>query len=141
MSANLRNTPFGDPFRILPTRSTAKTRLGVNDGFHLTWEKKVLPDSVGAGNYAYETYGLPPFGVFGRGNIHVENPLRETFPASYVFQAVGIDALPARGVFQGQWITQPLMDPNAAAAMGIVLPGAIAGGPNQIGNFAPTLAP
>lgn len=140
-SANLRNTPFGDPMRIAQTRSTEKTRLGVNDGFHLTFERKVLPDNVGAGRYAYETYGLPPFGVFGRGNIHVENPSMRAQPAAYVFQAVGVDALPARGVFQGQWITQPLMDPNAAANAGIVLPGAVVPSRNEIVTNAVTLSP
>jgi hypothetical protein len=108
-------------------------RLGVHDGYHLTWEKKELPGS-GAQQYAWETYGLPPYPRFGNGNIHVTNPLRETSPASYTFQAVGIVGSPPQGQLQGQFVTQPLMDPTVAEYAGIVLPGVIPNNisPNQV---------
>jgi len=117
--------------------ATEKKRLGVNDGYHLTWEKKPLP-GMGAMQYAWETYGLPPYARFGFGNIWVQNPLRETFPASYTFQNVGVVGIPPAGQFQGQFTTQPLMDPTSAELAGIVLPGAIQNNysPNAIVNGA-----
>lgn len=117
--------------------ATEKKRLGVNDGYHLTWEKKPLP-GAGAGQYAWETYGLPAYARFGTGNIHVTNPLRETSPASYSFQSVGVVGVPPQGVLQGQFTTQPLMDPRTAEQTGIVIPGVIVNNvsPNQIVNGA-----
>jgi hypothetical protein len=103
-------------------------RLGTVGDYHLTWEKKTLPNA-GAGQYSFETYGLPPFPRDGNGNIHVENPLRETYPAAYAFQNVGIVGVPPSGVLQGQLTTQPLMDPAIAEAAAIVLPGAV---PNSV---------
>lgn len=132
--------PKGDPLRIFTTRSTDKRRVGVRGGYHLTWEKKVLPDAVGAGNYAFETYGQPASAPFGFGNINVQNPSRATAPASYVFQAVPIVGIPPRGMLQGQFVTQPLMDPNHAQRLGVILPGAIVA-TNAISRGGPALAP
>lgn len=125
-----------DPFRIRHKREIVRQ----GSGKYLTWERQILPDA-GAGQYSWETYGLPPFGFYGRGNIHVERPLNATSPASYVFQSVGIVGIPPTSIFQGQMITQPLMDPNSAEQMGIVLPGAVPNAPNAIGNGGPVLAP
>lgn len=130
--------PLGNPFRVHHEKRKPVTRQGVADGYHLTWEKQTLPDA-GAGQYSWETYGLPPYAVYGFGNINVTNPLRETFPASYVFQSVGIVGNPPKSIVQGQFITQPLLDPNSAVNMGIVSPGAIAPAPNAISNSAPIL--
>lgn len=132
--------PLGNPFRIFHRKRTHKEILGTTHNSHLTWEKKELP-GAGAGQYAWETLGQPIFPVFGRGNIHVENPLKETFPASYVFQSVGVVGIPPTGVLQGQFVTQPLMDPDTAANIGIVLPGSVSPAPNAIGNSSPVLAP
>jgi len=116
-------------------RTHREKRLG--KGYHLTWEKRDLP-GAGAGQYAYETYGLPAYARDGFGNIHVEQPLRETAPASFVFQNVGIVGIPPSGQLQGQFTTQPLMDPSSAEAMGVVLPGAVPNSvsPNGIVNGA-----
>lgn len=122
---------MGVSFNIFHRKRTASEklkRMGTRDGFHLTWEKKTLPNA-GAGQYAWETYGLPPYARDGFGNIHVENPLRETFAAAYAFQNVGIVGIPPSGVLQGQLTTQPLMDPSIAENSGVVLPGAI---PNNL---------
>jgi hypothetical protein len=133
--------PRGSPFRLHNTRRTGKQLvLGTRGHAHFTWEKKELPDA-GAGQYAWETYGLPPYARFGFGNIQVQNPLRETFPASYVFQAVGIVGNPPTSMVQGQFVTQPLMDPDTAANIGVVTPGAVNAGPNAITNSAPILSP
>jgi len=105
-------------------RKPHEVRKGVDGGSHLTWEKRELP-GAGAGQYSWETFGLPPYARFGFGNITVQNPLRETFPASYTFQSVGIVGVPPQGLLQGQFTTQPLMDPASAQAAGIVLPGAV----------------
>jgi hypothetical protein len=102
--------------------------LGTQGDSHLTWEKKPLP-GAGAGQYAWETYGLPAYARDGFGNIHVEQPLRETFAASFAFQNVGIVGVPPSGLLQGQFTTQPLMDPALAEAAGIVLQGAV---PNAV---------
>ena len=103
-------------------------RYGVHDGYHLTWQKRELP-GAGAGQYSWETYGLPQYARDGFGNIHVEQPLRETFPGAYTFQNVGIVGIPPAGQLQGQFVTQPLMDPTSAEQSGIVLPGVI---PNSV---------
>jgi hypothetical protein len=130
--------PFARPFQIREKGEVK--RLGANAGYHLTWERKTLP-GAGAGQYAWETYGLPPYPRYGSGNIQVTNPLRETFPASYHFQAVGIVGNPPSSIVQGQFITQPLMDGSQAADAGLVSFGAVNGGPNAISNPSPILAP
>ena len=134
--------PIANPFAIHHSRRTPKqlTKLGTRDHYRMTFEKKALP-GAGAGQYAYETLGLPPYPVYGYSGAHVQNPLRETFPASYVFQAVGLVGNPPLSMVQGQFITQPLMDPSTAADVGIVAPGAIAPGPNAITNSSPVLGP
>jgi len=125
--------------RIFHRKRTAveKKRLGVADGYHLTWEKKQLP-GAGAQQYAWETYGLPAYPRFGTGNIWVQNPLHETFPGTYTFQNVGIVGIPPAGQLQGQFTTQPLMDPTTAEMAGLVIPGAIQNNfsPNAIVNGA-----
>jgi hypothetical protein len=127
-----------NPFNIFHKKRNPTKRLGVNDGYHLTWERKTLP-GAGAGQYAWETYGLPPYARFGFGNINVTNPLKETFPASYVFQAVGLVGNPPTSIVQGQFTTQPLMDPSLAEGIGIVAPGAVTAAPNAITNASPVL--
>lgn len=128
-----------NPFAIFGKR-TDKHKIGTDGHAKLTWERKELP-GAGAGQYAWETYGLPAYPPYGSGNINVQNPLRETFPAAYVFQAVPTVGLPSQGIIQGQFVTQPLVDPNNAAAFGIVAPGALNTGPNAIVNGAPILSP
>jgi hypothetical protein len=128
------------PFRIFGRKQTAVEKLGRGGHERLTWEFKPLP-GAGAGQYAWETYGLVQYPVFGRGNIHFQRPLKETFPAAYVFQAVGMVGIPPQGILQGQFITQPLLDPNQATALGVVAPGAVTTGPNVIVNGAPILNP
>lgn len=134
--------PLANPFRIHHGKRGDTSRQGditrKGQGYHLTWEKRDLPDA-GAGQYSWETLGLPPYAPYGFGNINVTNPLRETFPASYVFQAVGIVGNPPKSIVQGQFTTQPLMDPSNAVNNGIVAPGAIALGPNIIANSSPLL--
>src|ERR1700729_2709872 len=126
----LLSAPGFNPFSVqhTPRKHGKLTVLGTRGHSKLRWEKKELP-GAGAGQYAWETYGLPPYAVYGFGNINVTNPLRETFPASYVFQAVGIVGNPPLSMIQGQFITQPLMDPDTAANIGIVTPGSVNAGP------------
>ncbi|MDE2020002.1 MAG: hypothetical protein KGJ13_06690 [Patescibacteria group bacterium] len=130
-----------NPFAIFHEKRTPKqkTKLGEADHYRFTFERKELP-GAGAQQYAFETLGLPPYPTFGYSGSHVTNPLRETFPASYVFQAVGIVGNPPLSIVQGQIITQPLMDPTQAVNQGVVLPGAITGGPNAITNASPVLS-
>lgn len=132
--------PIGNPFRIFHSERKPVVRQGVADGYHLTWEKQKLPDA-GAGQYSWETFGLPPYARYGFGNINVQQPLHETFPASYVFQSVGVVGNPPSSLVQGQFITQPLMDPDTAANFGVVTPGAIPASPNMISSPSPVLAP
>lgn len=128
------------PFRIFTRKQTAIEKLGRGGHERLTWEFKPLP-GAGAGQYAWETFGLPQYSRFGFGNIPVTNPLRETFPAAYAFQTAGLVGIPPQGLLQGQFVTQPLLDPNQATALGIVAPGSITTGPNSIVNGAPILNP
>lgn len=133
--------PKGNPFSVFHSKRTPKQikRLGVRNDYRMTFERKELP-GAGAQQYAFETLGLPPYPTFGYSGSHVENPLKETFPASYVFQAVGIVGNPPLSIAQGQIITQPLMDPTSAVNQGVVLPGSISGGPNAITNASPVLS-
>jgi hypothetical protein len=140
MLLGLLSGPLGNPFRIFHRKRRPQEVLGTAHNYHLTWERQELPDA-GAGQYSWETYGLPPYARFGFGNINVTNPLRETFPASYVFQSVGIVGIPPSGMLQGQFITQPLMDPDTAANIGVVLPGSVQAAPNAISNSSPVLGP
>lgn len=128
---------FPNPFRV-HHKKRKPVRMGMHDGYHLTWERKELP-GAGAGQYAWETYGLPPYARFGFGNINVQNPLKETFPASYVFQAVGLVGNPPSSIVQGQFITQPLMDPNTSEALGLTLPGAVNAPNAVVTNASPSL--
>jgi hypothetical protein len=129
-------------FQIFHKKRTAAHKLrSATPGHILTLERQELPGS-GAQQYSWETYGLPVYPVFGRGNIPVTNPLRETFPGSYALQAVGIVGVPPTGILQGQFTTQPLMNPNDATAFGVVQSGQIpAGAYNIIPPSNPTLAP
>lgn len=128
-----------NPFRVLQKQDAIK-KLGRGRHYAMTWEKKELP-GAGASQYAWETYGLPMSPTYCVGNIVVTNPLRETFPGGYVFQAVGLVGIPPQGQIQGQFITQPLIDPFSAESLGVVAPGAISVGPNSIVNGAPVLGP
>lgn len=104
------------------------------------WEKRPLP-SAGANSYAFLTQGLPVTSI-ARGNILVTNPLRETFPGSYAKQTAVLVGNPPFGYFQGQFVTQPLMNPNQASALGIADPNALPPGAyNAIPTAAPVLAP
>lgn len=132
--------PLGNPFSMRHPKRGQVTKLGTRGHSKLTWERKELP-GAGAGQYAWETFGLPPYPAYGRGNIQVQNPLRETFPASYHLQAVAIVGNPPKSIVQGQFVTQPLMDPSTAANVGVVTPGAINPGPNAILNASPILGP
>lgn len=133
--------PLANPFRIHhKERPVTKLGGGPGENYYLTWEKTELP-GAGAGQYAFETYGLPPYAPYGFGNINVQNPLKETFPASYVFQSVGVVGNPPSSMVQGQFITQPLMDPDTAANFGVVTAGAIPNAPNMISSASPVLSP
>lgn len=134
--------PHGNPFAVHHKKRAPRElkKLGVAEHYRMTFERKELP-GAGAQQYAFETLGLPAYPTFGYSGSHVTNPLRETFPASYVFQAVGIVGNPPASIVQGQFITQPLMDPSTAEQRGVVLPGAIRGGPNAINSASPILAP
>ncbi len=136
MFAKLAAGPHANPFKLRPTKRDGKpVTKGIQGDYRLTWQKRELPDA-GAMSYSFETYGLPAYARYGFGNINVTKPLQETFPASYVFQSVGMVGNPPAGILQGQFVTQPLMDPNAARAQGI-----IAGGSNVINSGSPVLSP
>ena len=134
--------PHGSPFATFHRKRAPKElkRLGTNDHYRMTFERKELP-GAGAQQYAFETLGLPAYPTFGYSGSHVTNPLRETSPFGYTFQAVGIVGNPPLSIVQGQIITQPLMDPSDSASIGAVLPGSISAGPNAITNASPVLAP
>lgn len=131
--------PLSNPLKVYHAKRGPITKLGTSGHYRMTFERKELP-GAGAQQYAFETLGLPPYPVYGRGNINVTNPLRETFPASYHFQAVGLVGNPPKSIVQGQFVTQPLMDPDVAANIGVVHPGAVNPGPNAISNSSPLLS-
>jgi hypothetical protein len=107
-----------------------------------TWERKSLP-GAGAQQYAYETYGTPLYDfALGNGATFIRRPLLETQPASWANFATPIVANPPQNIFQGQFATQPLMDPNTAVGLGLTVDGAIPPDSyNLMPSFAPTLAP
>lgn len=108
----------------------------------MTWERKELPNA-GAMQYAYETYGTPVYDfVIGNGATFVRRPLRETTPALWAHFTAPITGNPPSNVFQGQFATQPLVDPNTAQALGLTVAGAIPPGAyNTIPPQGPALAP
>jgi len=80
----------------------------LEDGtYHAVWERKRMPDP-GAQNYAWETYGLPPFTPIGTG-IPTQQPLIATSEQVYTMQAVSLVGMPT---VSGQILGQPLFDPN-----------------------------
>jgi len=128
-------------FDIFHTKRQPRHVIKDIGGHHkFVLERRDLP-SAGAQQYAFLSQGLPLYAV-SRGNILVTNPLHETFPAAYAQYAVGLIGNPPSGYFQGQFTTQPLMNPNQANALGIIEPGQLPPGAyNSIPTGAPTLAP
>lgn len=121
-------------------RKPEHVRKTVGHEKEFVWEKRDLP-SAGANSYAFLSQGLPLYTYWGNG-IRVTNPLRETTPASYAKQTAAIIGNPYSGYFQGQFVTQPLMNPNNATALGIVQPGQLPPGAyNTLPTNAPVLAP
>lgn len=109
-------------------------------GAFFTFERRELPNA-GANQYALETFGLPVTTI-SNGNILVENPYKATFPSSYAVQAVGVVGIPPSGILQGQFTTQPLMNPNQAESIGVVSPNVIPPGAyNVLPTGAPVIAP
>lgn len=102
----------------------------------LTWQKRELP-SGGATTYAFETYGTPLYDfVVGNGATFIRRPLVETQPAQWANFTAPI--LTASNIFQGQFATQPLVDPNTATALGLTVEGAI---PPDAYSMLPPTAP
>ena len=92
----------------------------------LVWTFRPLP-GAGAQQYAFETYGTPIYDfALGNGATFIRRPLHETQPAQWVAFTSPIVANPPLNIFQGQIATQPLTDPNTAAALGMTVDGAIA---------------
>lgn len=92
-----------------------------NAPYPLVWQRKELPDA-GAGQYAFETYGTPTYDfALGNGATFIRKPLRATSPAQW--QKFTWPILLPSNNYQGQFATQPLMDPNSAIAAGFMSPG------------------
>jgi hypothetical protein len=98
---------------------------GLAAGGMLVWERKKLPDA-GAGQYAFETYGTPVYDfALGNGATFIRHPLVATQPALWANYTAPILSNPPSNIFQGQFATQPLMDPNTAVALGVTVQNAI----------------
>jgi len=108
----------------------------------LVWQRKVLPDA-GAEQYAFETYGTPIYDfALGNGATFIRHPFVETQPARWVNYSAPILSNPPLNTFQGQFATQPLMNPNTAVALGVTVEGAIPPDTyNLIPANGPTIAP
>lgn len=111
-------------------------------GAGYVWEKKPTL-GVGTGGYAFETYGTPIYDfALGNGATFVRRPFMVTQPASWVNYSMPILSNPPSNIFQGQFATQPLMDPNTAVGLGLSVDGAIPPDSyNLIPSAAPTLGP
>lgn len=106
--------------------------------YSLVWERKRLPDA-GAGQYAFESYGTPTYDfALGNGATFVRFPLQETQPARWANFVSPIIANPPQNIFQGQFATQPLMNPTTADALAITGPGSV---PPDAYNAIPPQAP
>ena len=108
----------------------------------LVWERKPLP-SAGAMQYAFETYGTPVYDfALGNGATYIRKPFNPTSPAFWAEFTAPILSNPPINTFQGQFATQPLVDPNTALALGIVGEGSIPPDAyNAIPSAAPVLSP
>jgi hypothetical protein len=115
---------------------------GAAAGGRLTWVRRKLPDA-GAGQYAFETYGTPIYDfALGNGATFIRHPLVETQPAMWANNTAPVLPNPPANLFQGQFATQPLMNPNTAQALGLTVAGAIpADSYNLIPPAAPSLSP
>lgn len=115
---------------------------GAAAGGRLIWQRKTLPDA-GAGQYAFETYGTPLYDfALGNGATFIRHPFVETQPAMWAGFTAPVLGNPPQNIYQGQFATQPLMDPNTAVANGLTVEGAIpADSYNLLPAQAPALAP
>lgn len=123
-------------------RTNAEVKAGAAAGGTLLWVRKKLPDA-GAEQYAFETYGTPVYDfALGNGATFVRRPLVETQPALFQNYTAPILANPPLNTYQGQFATQPLINPNDAIAAGITVEGAIPPDSyNLISSAAPSLNP
>ncbi len=109
-----------------------------NAVFPLVWERKPLPDA-GAMQYAFESYGTPTYDfALGNGATFIRRPLIETQPAAWANFAWPVQPNPPLNTYQGQFATQPLMNPNDAAALNLTVEGAI---PPDAYNLLPAQGP
>lgn len=123
-------------------RTHKEVRSAAVAGGKLTWVRKELPNA-GAGQYAFETYGTPVYDfALGNGATFVRRPFRPTAPAQWANFTAPVISNPPINTFQGQFATQPLVDPNSATALGLTNAGAIPQGSyNIIPPQGPGLAP
>jgi hypothetical protein len=104
----------------------------------LVWQRRTLPDA-GAQQYAFETYGTPVYDfALGNGATFIRRPLVETQPAQWAQYAWPILSNPPINTFQGQIVTQPLINPNTAQELAITVPGSI---PPDAYNLIPAQGP
>jgi len=106
------------------------------------WQRRRLPDA-GAEQYAFETYGTPIYDfALGNGATFIRHPFVETQPARWANYSAPVLSNPPLNTFQGQFATQPLMNPNTAVALGVTVEGAIPPDTyNLIPPNGPTIAP
>jgi hypothetical protein len=123
-----------------------RTHKEVREGggmFRLLWERRKLPATDSPQNYAFETYGTPVYDfALGNGATFIRRPLVETQPAMWAQFTVPIVSNPPQNIFQGQFATQPLMNPNDAQALGITIDGSVPPDAyNLLAPQGPALAP
>jgi hypothetical protein len=109
----------------------------------LFWVRKTLPDA-GAEQYAFESYGTPTYDfALGNGATFArQTSVLGSQPAAWSNYTAPILSNPPSNIYQGQFATQPLMDPNTATALGLTVDGAIpADSYNLIPPAGPVLAP
>lgn len=105
-------------------RKPREIDTGITGG-HLVWERRELP-GAGAGQYSFETYGTPVYDfALGNGATFIRRPFRETSPFGWAKFTAPVLPNPPSNIFQGQWATQPLVDPNTAVALNLTVDGAI----------------
>lgn len=83
----------------------------VGGPYNLTWERQELPDP-GAQNYAFKSQLLPPYTPIGP-TQRAATPFRPLAANAYhQFTALTVST-PTSGPFQGQVISQPLMEKSS----------------------------
>lgn len=96
---------------------------GFGAPLHLVFTQRDLPRG-GMGSVSFDTLALPRTTPIGNGVANkMQFKTTPSCPVMFQRQGFTIDRLGNPGIPSGQIVTQPLIDTQSAAALGIIVPG------------------